>query len=74
MRLYIPTMDAVLVEVAEDGRVRFDQEDWMQPTAQELRAILHAAHEQLEDLKELVDVLTPGRDGGPTVPATPGPR
>ncbi len=46
MRLYIETMDAVLVEFAADGRVRFDNEDWTTPTVQERRAIIHAANEQ----------------------------
>jgi len=50
-------MDAFLVEFADDGRIRFDNEDWSKPSVQERRAIIHAAKDQLEDLKELLDVL-----------------
>jgi len=57
MRLFVPTMDAWLVEFDAEGRVRFDNEEWMTPSVQERRAIIHAADEQLERLKELLDVL-----------------
>ena len=57
MRLYIKTMDAVLVEFAADGRVRLEDEEWSQPSVQERRAIIHAAKDELESLKELLDVL-----------------
>lgn len=57
MRLFVPTMEAVLVEVDADGRVRFDNEGWVEPTVQERRAIIHAAHAELEQLEELVNVL-----------------
>lgn len=57
MRLFIPTMDAVLVEFDQDGRIRFDNEDWSTPSVQERRAIIHAAKEQLEHLKELLEAL-----------------
>lgn len=57
MKLFIPTMDAFLVEFDEDGRIRFDNEDWSTPSVQERRAIIHAAKDQLEHLKELLDVL-----------------
>ena len=57
MRLYIETMDAVLVEVADDGRVRFQAGEWTKPTVQERRAIIHAAQNELEDLKELLEML-----------------
>ncbi len=57
MRLYISPMDAVLVEVDQDGRVRFDGEDWSVPTLQELRAILYSAQNQLSELRELIDIL-----------------
>jgi acyl-CoA reductase-like NAD-dependent aldehyde dehydrogenase len=57
MRLFVPTMDAVLVDFAEDGRIRFDNEDWSMPSVQERRAIIHAAKDQLDHLKELLDVL-----------------
>jgi hypothetical protein len=57
MRLFVPTMDAVLVEFDERGRIRFDNEDWSTPSVQERRAIIHAAKDQLDRLKELLDVL-----------------
>ena len=57
MKLFVPTMDAVLVEFDEHGRIRFDNEDWSTPSVQERRAIIHAAKDQLDDLKDLLDVL-----------------
>ncbi len=57
MRLFVPTMDAFLVEYDSTGRVRFDNEDWTRPSVQERRAIIHAAKDQIEHLKELLDVL-----------------
>ncbi len=57
MRLFVPTMDAVLVDFDEHGRIRFDNEDWAAPSVQERRAIIHAAKDELDRLKELLDVL-----------------
>ena len=57
MRLFVPTMDAFLVEFDQDGRIRFDNEDWSRPSVQERRAIIHAAKDQVAHLKELLDVL-----------------
>ena len=57
MHLYIDTMDSVLVEFAPDGRVRLEHEEWVTPTLQETRAILHAAHTDLENLSELIAAL-----------------
>lgn len=57
MKLFVPTMDAFLVEFDEAGRIRFDNEEWSTPSVQERRAIIHAAKDQLEHLKELLDVL-----------------
>jgi hypothetical protein len=57
MRLFVPTMDAWVVEFDAEGRVRFDNEDWVMPSVQERRAIIHAAHDQIADLQELLDVL-----------------
>jgi acyl-CoA reductase-like NAD-dependent aldehyde dehydrogenase len=57
MRLFVPTMDTFLVEFDAQGRVRFDNEEWTMPSVQERRAIIHAAQDQLEQLKELLDVL-----------------
>ena len=60
MRLYVETMDTVVVEVAADGRVRFEHEDnWSTPTLQEQRAIIHAAQQELSALTELLDILQP---------------
>jgi acyl-CoA reductase-like NAD-dependent aldehyde dehydrogenase len=57
MRLFVPTMDAFLVEFDEAGRIRFDKEEWSKPSVQERRAIIHAAKVQLDQLKELLDAL-----------------
>jgi hypothetical protein len=60
MRLYVETMDATLVEVSVDGRVRLQDEEWSTPTFQERRAIIYAAQNELAALTELLDIL----DGG----------
>ena len=57
MRLYVDTMDAVLVEFDADGRVRFDGEEWSRPSLQETRAILYAAEQEQAALGELTDAL-----------------
>lgn len=57
MRLYVETMDAVLVEADETGRVRFENEEWTLPTLQERRAILYAARTAIAELSELVEML-----------------
>jgi hypothetical protein len=57
MKLYVGTMDAVVVDVAADGRVRLENEDWSEPTLQERRAIIHAAQEELLALGELLEIL-----------------
>ena len=57
MRLYVETMDAVLVEFDADGRVRFDGEEWSRPSLQETRAILYAAEQEQAALGELADAL-----------------
>jgi hypothetical protein len=57
MRLYVEPMDAILVDVSPDGRVRLDGEDWTEPTLQERRAILYAAEKEIDALKELLDIL-----------------
>jgi hypothetical protein len=54
-------MDAVLVEVDRDGRVRFDNEEWKTPTLQERRAILYAAETTVEELREVIEILQNGR-------------
>lgn len=51
-------MDAILVEFDASGRIRFDSDaDWVEPSVQERRAIIHAAKDELENLKELLDVM-----------------
>ena len=50
-------MDAVVVEVSPDGRVRLENEDWSTPTLQERRAILYAARNEVEELNELIEIL-----------------
>jgi hypothetical protein len=58
MRLYVEPMDTVVVEVAADGKVRFERDDdWTTPTLQERRAIIYAARQELSALTELLDIL-----------------
>jgi len=57
MKLYVEPMDACIVEVSPDGRVRVEGEDWSQPTLQERRAIIYAAQQELAALTELLDIL-----------------
>ena len=58
MKLYVEPMDAVVVEVSADGRVRLENEDWSSPTLQERRAILYAAKNEVEALTELIEILS----------------
>ncbi len=57
MRLHVETMDADLVEFNQNGKVRFDGEEWSMPTLQERRAILYAAQNQVRELQELIQSL-----------------
>ena len=57
LRLYVEHMDAVLVGVSADGRVRLENEEWRTPTLQEKRAIIYAATTALDDLRELLEIL-----------------
>ncbi len=50
-------MDATVVDVDDDGRVKIDNEAWSVPTLQERRAIIYAAKEEMADLDELVTIL-----------------
>ncbi len=50
-------MDAVVVEVTDDGRVRLEHEEPAVPTLQERRAILYAAREEMAALAELITIL-----------------
>lgn len=61
MKLYVGPMDATLVEVDADGRVRFEKEEWTTPTLQEKRAIIYAAQNELADLTELLEKFQEGR-------------
>ncbi len=60
MKLYVDTMDSTLIEVGDDGRVRFEREEWSTPTLQERRAIIHAATEEIAALTELIDRMQGG--------------
>ena len=57
MKLYVEPMDAFVVDVSADGRVRLENEDWTAPTLQEKRAILYAATNEVEELNELIEAL-----------------
>lgn len=57
VRLHVAPMDAVVVEISQDGRVRLENEDWSTPSLQERRAILYAAKNELEELTELIEIL-----------------
>lgn len=57
MKLYVEPMDAYIVEVTDDGRVRVNDEEPATPTLQERRAILYAAEHEIEALQELVEIL-----------------
>jgi hypothetical protein len=69
MHLYVETMDAIVVEVSVDGRVRYEsrrgagsspamsESEWSTPTLQERRAILYAANNEIAALNELVEAL-----------------
>lgn len=57
MRLYIETMDSVLVDYDHEGRIELEGEGWSAPTLQERRAILHAAEMEIERLQDLVLAL-----------------
>ena len=57
MKLYVEPMDAVVVDVSPDGRVRLENEDWSLPSLQERRAIIYAASQELIALGELLEIL-----------------
>jgi hypothetical protein len=57
MKLYVEPMDATVVDVDSDGRVRLEHEDWIAPTLQEKRAIIFSAERELSALTELLDIL-----------------
>jgi hypothetical protein len=58
MRLYVEPMDSTVVEVSDDGRLRYEgQTELSEPTLQERRAVIYAARNEIESLTELIDVL-----------------
>ena len=57
MKLYVEPMDAVVVEVGDDRRVRFEGQEWTEATMQERRAIIYAATNAIEELKEWIEKL-----------------
>ena len=57
LRLYVGPMDAVVVDVDRDGRVRLENEQWAEPTLQEKRAIIYEAKKAIDELAELIDIL-----------------
>jgi len=57
MKLYVEPMDAVVVEVDADGRVRFEGQDWAAASLQERRAIIYAATNAIEELQEWIEKL-----------------
>jgi hypothetical protein len=61
MKLYVEPMDAVVVEVSGDGRVRLENDDWSTPTLQEKRAIIYAARQEVLALGELLEIFDPER-------------
>lgn len=63
MRLYVEPMDAVVVEVSADGRVRLENGDWIAPTLQERRALIYAAENERAALDELIEALDKGGQG-----------
>ena len=66
MRLYVEPMDATVVDVQADGRVRLENETWSAPTLQERRAIIYEAQKAIAELQELIETLTlqDGRTAG----------
>ena len=57
MKLFVEPMDATVIEVGDDGRVRLEDEDWTQPTLQERRAIIYAAQNEIAALQEIIEIL-----------------
>ena len=57
MRLYVEPMDAVVVGVTPEGQVQLEGEAPANPTLQERRAILYSAQQELEALRELIEIL-----------------
>ena len=67
-------MDAVVVEISADGRVRLENETWTTPTLQEKRAIIYSAYKEVQELDELLEILDlqhPNLLGRYLIPAQP---
>jgi len=66
VRLYVEPMDATVVGVQSDGRVRLENEEWTTPTLQERRAIIYEAQKAVEELREEIEILSlqDGRKAG----------
>jgi len=60
MKLYVEPMDATVVEVGDDGRVRIENEGWSVPTLQEQRAIIYSAQNEIAELTEAIEILQKG--------------
>jgi hypothetical protein len=57
-------MDAVVVEVSRDGRIRLENEELRTPTLQERRALIYAAQNAVDELNELIEILQDGGSAG----------
>ena len=58
MYLYVEPMDAIVVEVSDDGQVRLENEtEFSTPSLQERRAILYAAKNEMAELNGLIEIL-----------------
>jgi len=57
MHLYVGPMDAVVLEVSDEGRIRLEHEGWSTPTLQERRAVIYAAREAIATLTEAIEAL-----------------
>ena len=57
MKLFVEPMNATVVEVADDGRVRIENEGWSVPTLQEQRAIIYSAQNEIAELTEAIENL-----------------
>jgi hypothetical protein len=59
-------MDATVVEVTSDGRLRYEgQDELSEPTLQERRAVIYAARNEIAALTELIEALDPSINSGP---------
>jgi len=57
MRLFVEPMNATVVDIDADGRIKIEHEGWSAPTLQERRAIIYAAKEEISSLDELLTIL-----------------